>query len=324
MYSIKALQDIFSESLSGQEFKQSPPELYDPVRYILSHGGKRLRPVLLLAGCDLFGGDIKPALSPAIGIELFHNFTLLHDDIMDQAPLRRGKSTVHKKWDTNIAILSGDTLFALAYQYLLQCDSDALPQVMEVFTRTAIEVCEGQQWDMNFEYQKDVSIDQYLEMIRLKTAVLFACSLKIGALIARADATGANNLYDCGMHLGIAFQLQDDLLDIYSDEEVFGKKSGGDIVANKKTYPYLKALEMADKGLRSRLLQLFDGTAGDVMAKVAEVKGIYSQLSIKEHTLDAMHGYYAKALVNLGSIPVDNERKSILESLIHGMQERIS
>jgi geranylgeranyl diphosphate synthase type II len=322
MYSIKTLQEIFSESLSGQEFEPSPPELYDPVRYILSHGGKRLRPVLLLAGCDLFGGDIQKALSPAIGIELFHNFTLLHDDIMDQAPLRRGKSTVHKKWDTNIAILSGDTLFALAYQYLLKCERNVLPEVMEVFTRTAIEVCEGQQWDMNFEDQTDISIDQYLEMIRLKTAVLFACSLKIGALTGGADKAAANNLYDCGMYLGIAFQLQDDLLDVYSDEEVFGKKSGGDIVANKKTYPYLKALEMADDHHHDRLTGLLRGQAGDDAAKVAEVKAIYARFNIREHTLDAMNEYYSKALGNLESIQVGNERKIILESLVHEMKDR--
>ena len=322
MYSIKTLQKIFSESLSGQHFKESPSQLYDPVRYILSHGGKRLRPVLLMAGCDLFGADIRKALFPAIGIELFHNFTLLHDDIMDQAPLRRGKSTVHKKWDTNIAILSGDTLFALAYQYMLRCDRGVLPEVMEVFTQTAIEVCEGQQWDMNFENQTDVSIDGYLEMIRLKTAVLFACSLKIGALTGGADAIGANSLYLCGMNMGIAFQLQDDLLDVYSAEEVFGKKTGGDIVANKKTYLYLKALEMAGGSQYDRLIHLFSGQTTDDAAKVAEVKEIYSLLKIKEHTLEAMNNYYSKALKNLSEILVSNDRKIVLESLINEMRER--
>ncbi|HOW25684.1 MAG TPA: polyprenyl synthetase family protein [Bacteroidales bacterium] len=322
MYSIKALQEIFSESLSDQQFKQSPAELYDPVRYILSYGGKRLRPVFLLAGCDLFGGDIQAALLPAIGIELFHNFTLLHDDIMDQAPLRRGKSTVHQKWDTNIAILSGDTLFALAYQYLLECEREVLPEVMEVFTRTAIEVCEGQQWDMNFENRSDVSIDQYLEMIRLKTAVLFACSLKIGALTGGADDAGARSLYDCGMNLGIAFQLQDDLLDVYSDEDIFGKKTGGDIVANKKTFPYLKALETASSSQHERLISLFQRQTDDDTAKVSEVKEIYSQLNIREHTRDAMNDYYARALQNLESVRVDDQRKGILVSLIHEMKDR--
>jgi geranylgeranyl diphosphate synthase type II len=194
---------------------------------------------------------------------------------------------------------------------------------MEVFTQTAIEVCEGQQWDMNFENQTDVSIDGYLEMIRLKTAVLFACSLKIGALTGGADATGASSLYQCGMNMGIAFQLQDDLLDIYSDEEVFGKKTGGDIVANKKTYPYLKALEMAGASQYDRLLQLFNGqTADDDVTKVAEVKEIYSLLKIKEHTLEAMDDYYSKALRNLGEIRVSNDRKIVLESLINEMRER--
>lgn len=322
MISIKTLQKIFSESLSSQEFKESPSQLYDPVRYILSHGGKRLRPVLLMAGCDLFGGDIRKAIFPAIGIELFHNFTLLHDDIMDQAPLRRGRFTVHKKWDTNIAILSGDTLFALAYKYLLKCDREVLPEVTEVFTQTAIEVCEGQQWDMNFENQTDVSIAGYLEMIRLKTAVLFACSFKIGALIGGADAIGANSLYHCGLNMGTAFQLQDDLLDVYSDEKVFGKKTGGDIIANKKTYPYLKALEMAGSSHYERLIHLFTGQTTDDAAKVAEVIEIYSLLKIKEHTLEAMDDYYSKALKNLGEIPVSHDRKIVLESLIHEMKER--
>ncbi len=322
MHPIKALQNIFAETLSHLDFKAYPIELYGPIKYTLSFGGKRLRPILLLAGCDLFGGDIQKALFPAVGIELFHNFTLLHDDIMDQAPLRRGKQTVHKKWNINIAILSGDTMFALAYQHLQKCDHELLPAVMDVITHTAIEVCEGQQLDMNFETQADVSIADYLEMIRQKTATLFAGSLKIGALIGDAGSMDADHLYRCGMNMGMAFQLQDDLLDIYSDESLFGKKPGGDIGANKKTYPYLKALEVAEGSDHHRLIHLYNGLMTDDTAKVARVKEIYARLKIKDLTLEAMESYYSCALKDLSTVSVDNDRKIVLESLIGEMMRR--
>ncbi|MBP6976884.1 MAG: polyprenyl synthetase family protein [Lentimicrobiaceae bacterium] len=322
MNSIQDLQKIFSESLSRQDLSGYPPELYGPITYTLSHGGKRLRPVLVLAACDLFNGNVQKAISPAIGIELFHNFTLLHDDIMDQAPLRRGKSTVHEKWNANIAILSGDTLFALAYRHLLHCDQEILPAVLEVFTRTAIEVCEGQQLDMNFEDQSDITIQDYLGMIRLKTAALFAGSLNIGSLIGGAGPEDARCLYACGLNMGMAFQLQDDLLDIYNDEALFGKKTGGDIVANKKTYLYLKALEEAGESDRTDLLNLFRVQMADPAGKVARITEIYSRLSIKDLTFEVMKEYYAKALKDLEMVGVKDENKAVLESLIRGMMQR--
>ncbi len=322
MHSIETLQKIVSDALSAKDFKGFPSELYDPIGYTLSLGGKRLRPVLVLAGCDLFGRDVQAALSSAIGIELFHNFTLLHDDIMDQAPLRRGKATVHAKWNTSIAILSGDTLFALACRHLLHCDHDILPAVMEVFTRTAIEVCEGQQLDMNFEQLNDVSLQDYLEMIRLKTAVLFAGSLEIGSLIGGAAREDARHLYACGLNMGIAFQLQDDFLDIYSDKTLFGKQIGGDIIANKKTYLYLKALEVARGAEHDELIRLFHETTTDHAFKVARVTDRYSRLNIRELTLEAMQGYYEKALEDLDLIKIHADRKVVLTSLIRDMMQR--
>ncbi|HNS16564.1 MAG TPA: polyprenyl synthetase family protein [Bacteroidales bacterium] len=322
MHSIETLQRIFSDALSGRDFDGFPPELYDPVKYTLSLGGKRLRPVLVLAGCDLFGRDVQKALLPAIGIELFHNFTLLHDDIMDQAPLRRGHPTVQAKWNANVAILSGDTLFALAYQHLLHCEEAVLPAVLEVFTKTAIEVCEGQQLDMNFEKQDDVPIQDYLVMIRLKTAVLLAGSLEIGSLIGGAGTEEARRLYECGLNMGMAFQLQDDLLDIFSDEALFGKITGGDIVANKKTYLYLKALEVAEGSDFDELKSLYHHPTTDQAGKVARITDLYSALKIKDHTVEAMGGYYARALEDLDRVRVHPDRKSALDSLIRGMRQR--
>lgn len=324
MYSIKTLQDLFADTLSNQEFTGYPPELYDPVTYTLSLGGKRLRPVLLLAGCDLFGGSIQKAMSPAIGVEIFHNFTLLHDDIMDKAPLRRGKPTVYKKWNTNIAILSGDTMFALAYQHMLQCDKDILPDVLRIFTRTTIEVCEGQQLDMNFETRNDVSIADYVEMIRLKTAVLFACSLKIGAIVGGATAGEAAHLYHFGENMGIAFQLQDDLLDIFSDQDKFGKKTGGDIAANKKTYLYLKALEMASGDTRDHLLKYYSDPSMDDSLKISTVKDIYTRLHIHELTREKMNEYHHLALDNLDRIRVSPDRKKPLRTMMDEMTARES
>lgn len=322
MYSIKALQDLFADTLSNQKFTGYPPELYDPVTYTLSLGGKRLRPVLLLAGCDLFGGDVQKAMFPAMGVEIFHNFTLLHDDIMDKAPLRRGKPTVYKKWNTNSAILSGDTMFALAYQQLLQCDHDILPDVLRVFTRTTIEVCEGQQLDMNFETRNDVSIADYVQMIRLKTAVLFACSLKIGAMVGGATAGESDLLYHFGENMGIAFQLQDDLLDVFSDQEKFGKKTGGDIAANKKTYLYLKALEMASGDMRDYLIQCYSNPSMDDAMKISQVMDIYTILHIHELTREKMNEYYHLALDNLDRIRVSPVRKEPLRAMMDEMMAR--
>lgn len=227
MHSIQYLQAKFKNALDAQKFNFDPPELYQPIGYTLALGGKRLRPVLMLMGCDLFDGDIEKAIPAAIGLEIFHNFTLLHDDIMDKAPIRRGKPSVYKKWNTNIAILSGDTMFAIAYNYVAETEKELLPDVLKVFTQTAKEVCEGQQYDLNYEVQANVSLNDYMNMIRLKTAVLFSASLKIGAIIADADANDIKNLHLFGENTGMAFQLRDDLLDVYGIEEKFGKKTGG-------------------------------------------------------------------------------------------------
>lgn len=234
MYPIEQLQGKIADSLSNLPIYREPAGLYEPISYTLQQGGKRIRPLLTLIATQMFGGDPDKALPAATAIEIFHNFTLLHDDIIDQAPLRRGRDTVYKKWNINTAILSGDTMFAVAYGQLAGSDPQQLPLLMQVFTKTAIEVCEGQQYDIDFENADDVTIDAYLNMIRLKTAVLLAASLKIGALIGGAGHQDAEAIYRFGENMGIAFQLQDDLLDAYGDEAVFGKKTGGDIIANKK------------------------------------------------------------------------------------------
>jgi geranylgeranyl diphosphate synthase type II len=309
MRSIRFLHDTFDRALKAQTFDFAPVELYRPITYTLSLGGKRLRPVLMLMGCDLFGGDIEKALNPAIGLELFHNFTLLHDDIMDDAPLRRGQPTVYKKWDTNTAILSGDTMFAIAYSFVAETDRQFLPEVLKVFTRTATQVCEGQQYDLIFEKQDVVSIDDYLRMIHLKTGVLFGASLNIGAIIAGAPAADADNLYAFGENIGIAFQLKDDLLDIYGNEATFGKITGGDILVNKKTYLYLKALELAGDEDRRQLREYFKTTPADQQSKVTEVKRIYDSLQVKDYTLEAMDVYHRKALDFIDKIHISDGRK---------------
>ncbi len=312
MNSYDHLQNKLRGAFNSVSFPYQPPELYDPIIYTLSQGGKRIRPLLVLMGCDLFNGDTDQAMDAAIGIEIFHNFTLLHDDIMDQAPLRRGRETVYKKWNSNVAILSGDTMFALAMDYVSRIDATVLPEALALFARTAREVCEGQQYDMTFEKQEVVSIEDYLRMIRLKTAVLLACSLKLGALIARTDMAGQNNIYLFGENLGLAFQLQDDLLDTFGDGGKFGKEIGGDIVANKKTYLYIKALELADKNLRQELIGFYTWKDLDVAEKILKVRNIFSSLDLEKITRTEIMRYVEKALSSLGAIDVPEEKKQDL------------
>lgn len=300
--------------LSKLELKGKPDELYDPINYTLAGGGKRIRPVLTLLSCEMLGGNIEKAIFPAISLEIFHNFTLVHDDIMDNAPIRRGKETVFKKWDSNIAILSGDTMFALAYKYLIQTDKKYLPGIIEIFTDAAIGVCEGQQLDMNFEKNPDVSIDEYLNMIQLKTAVLLAASIKTGATIAEASDTDVNNMYDFGINLGIAFQLQDDLLDVYGNQEKFGKQIGGDIATNKKTYLIIKALESADQKDKQTLLTYFSSLDFDQKTKIRQVRKIYDRYSIKETTAELINNYYSLALENLKQISIPDQLKSCFKA----------
>ncbi|MFZ4411842.1 MAG: polyprenyl synthetase family protein [Bacteroidales bacterium] len=318
MFTIKEIQDKINQKLSEQKFEGNPPLLYEPIKYTLSQGGKRIRPLLTLLACDMFGGDIENALYPAIGMEIFHNFTLLHDDIMDKAPIRRGKETVFKKWNTNIAILSGDTMFAMAYEYILKTEVKFIPDILHVLNRTAIEVCEGQQFDLNFETDTDITIADYLEMIRLKTAVLLGGSLKIGAIIGGADKNNANDIYDFGVNIGLAFQLKDDLLDVYSDVEKFGKMTGGDIATNKKTYLYLKAFELAKAERLKNLKSYFDLSEKESEKKILGVKSVYNELNIEALTKLEMQKYYDKALEYLHKITIASAHK---QNLLNFAQE---
>ncbi|MBC8181828.1 polyprenyl synthetase family protein [candidate division KSB1 bacterium] len=324
MNTIKKIQSKIEEHFSKINFDKNPTELYAPIAYTLNQGGKRLRPALCLMACDMFGGDIDKAINPAIGIEIFHNFTLVHDDIMDNAPIRRGKVTVCKKWNTNIAILSGDTMMTIAYDYIMKAPVAVRSDVFAIFNKTAIEVCEGQQYDMNFETQQNVSINDYIEMIRLKTAVLLAGSLKIGAIIGGADETDAEKIYRFGVNIGLSFQLKDDLLDVFSDEEKFGKKNGGDIVTNKKTYLYLKAFELAKGRTFDSLWYYFNKYFKDDSVKINGVKEIYEELKIKELTQQAMDKYYRQALKYLEKIKVNESLKSELKKFVEKLMLRES
>ena len=306
MKSIQELSALISDKLGRIEYPENPSLLYEPIDYILGLGGKRMRPILVLMAHQLFDKNIEKAISPALAIEVFHNFTLLHDDIMDNAPLRRGQKTVHEKWNSNVAILSGDTMLVQAYQLMAEVDDTIVKQVLAVFSKAAIEVCEGQQWDMDFETQSDVSILDYLKMIEYKTAVLLGAALQIGGITAGASKEEQNHLYAFGRDLGIAFQLKDDLLDAFGDAETFGKQEGGDIMANKKTYLYLKALALADGTQRQNLEQYFS-TNDASQLKVDAVKTIFSNLEIPELTTNLISEYHAKAMDNLAAINSENK-----------------
>jgi geranylgeranyl diphosphate synthase type II len=322
MRSINELQDLIKKAFNPALFTHEPAELYDPITYTLNLGGKRIRPLLVLLGCDLFGGNIEKAMPAAIAIELFHNFTLLHDDIMDCAPLRRGQETVYKKWNTNIAILSGDTMFAVAYEYLSQSNPQVLPSALSEFTRTARLVCEGQQYDMNFEQQKLVSINDYLKMIRLKTAVLIGCSLKLGSILANVPDPETEKIYSFGENIGMAFQLQDDLLDVFGDEQKFGKEIGGDIVSGKKTFLLLKAFEIASQKERTELEKCFSEQFIPEKEKISRVKTVYQFLNIKEITLKEIEKYYSIAQEFLNDIQVEKSSKKVLDSFANELLKR--
>lgn len=313
MEKIQQLQQHFADFLAKCDLEGQPAELYAPISYTLMQPGKRLRPMLCLLANDLFGGKEEDALWPALALETFHNFTLIHDDIMDKAPMRRGLPTVYQKWNSDIAILSGDNMLAMAFEFALKAPKGA--EAARLLGKVAREVCEGQQNDLNFETQGDVSIDEYLKMIRLKTAVLLATSLQMGAMMAGADPKNQQAIYNFGIALGISFQLQDDILDLYSDVEVFGKRHGGDIADNKKTYLYLKALELAPERDRKRLVQLFEMHLDhDEEEKIAEVKAIYDRLKVKEAVEEVMAEYDRKAFAALDSIDLPEEKKAHLRS----------
>ena len=313
MERIQQLQQHFADFLAKCDLDGQPAELYAPISYTLMQPGKRLRPMLCLLANDLFGGKEEDALWSALALETFHNFTLIHDDIMDKAPMRRGLPTVYQKWNSDIAILSGDNMLAMAFEFALKAPKGA--EAARLLGKVAREVCEGQQYDLNFETQGNVSIDAYLEMIRLKTAVLLATSLQMGAMMAGADPKNQQAIYDFGIALGISFQLQDDILDLYSDVEVFGKRHGGDIADNKKTYLYLKALELAPERDRKRLVQLFEMHLDhDEEEKIAEVKAIYDRLKVKEAVEEVMAEYDREAFAALDSIDLPEEKKAHLRS----------
>ena len=312
MYTLDNLLGIVKDLFEREQFLAEPEELYAPIDYTLSAGGKRIRPVMLLAACQMFGGDIEQAKNAALGIETFHNFTLLHDDLMDQSPIRRGRPTVYRKWNENVAVLSGDTMYALAWRYFLRTSPANLRDILNTFNETCIGVCEGQQHDMNFETRTDVGINEYIGMIRLKTAVLLAGALKIGALYAQAPADDTERLYRFGINLGIAFQLQDDLLDAWGDVATFGKQTGTDILDNKKTFLFLKALQVCPDAQRRRLAELFATKPADTAAKVREVLDIYSQNNIRALVEKEIENYFAMASRELDAIALPAERKEVL------------
>lgn len=313
MKELQEYQKIVEKKMGQLDLPQGPANLYEPLRYFLKLGGKRTRPSLTMLGCSLFNVPGLKALNAALAVELFHNFTLIHDDIMDEAPLRRGQETVHQKWNTNIGILSGDVLFVEAYDHLARYEGNVLAQLLRIFSRTARQVCEGQQLDMDFETQKVVSIPAYIEMIRLKTSVLLGAALEMGATVANANQKDIEHLYDFGVNIGLAFQMQDDLLDVYADPEKFGKQVGGDILANKKTYLLLKAFERASEEQRAALNDSMEHMEGD--EKIAAVKGIFADLNVRDHAEREKKRFYDAAIKHLEAVDVPSRQKETLIGL---------
>jgi len=313
---------VVDDALKKTTTTKDPAALYDPIIYTLNLGGKRIRPALLLLANDLFGGEDAAALNSALAIEVFHNFTLVHDDIMDEAPLRRGSQSVYKKWNTNVAILSGDVMLIQAIQLLSKDNETSLAEVLDVFNTTAVQVCEGQQFDMDFENSTTVSIDDYLKMIALKTAVLLGCSLKIGAIIGNASKEDANHIYEFGKNLGIAFQLMDDVLDLYGDPKKVGKRVGGDVITNKKTYLLLKAQELATGKTAKDLDFCLSSTVLDDASKVEKVKTIFNELNIKQLATQEMNLFYNTAISHLDSITASTEKKQVFENFAKSLMNR--
>jgi geranylgeranyl diphosphate synthase type II len=322
MHSIYQYQQYISDYLESQYETKEPRNLYEPIHYILKLGGKRMRPVLTLMSAEVFDADYKFALPAALAVEVFHNFSLIHDDIMDDAPLRRGNETVHEKWNTNTAILSGDAMLILAYQYFEKYKTDVFRDLAKLFSKTALEVCEGQQWDVDFETREDVTIPEYLKMIEYKTAVLVAAAMKMGAIVAETSEENANLIYSFGLNLGLAFQLQDDYLDAFGNPETFGKQVGGDIIENKKTYLYLKAIEFASQTQKEQLLHLFSIHPTDNVDKIASVKEIFNETGASKATQQAILDYTLKAFETLQKLHIDNEKKDMLHSFGENLMGR--
>ncbi len=324
MYTSEELLKKVNEALDNLVYDRQPASLYDPIRYVLSIGGKRVRPVLMLLTYNLYKDDPLSIMSQAIGLETYHNFTLLHDDLMDNADMRRGHETVHKKWDANRAILSGDTMLLQAFERVEECDPTKLPDVFKVFIQTTLEIGEGQQLDVEFETRNDVTEDEYIEMIRLKTSVLLACACKVGAIMAGASADDTDNLYKFGEKLGLAFQLQDDLLDVYGDPAVFGKNIGGDITSNKKTYMLINAFNRATPAQREELTKWVNAKEFDRNEKVAAVTNLYNEIGIRKLCEQKMEQYYQESLVYLAKVNVSEERKAELKAYAADMMKRQS
>ena len=312
MLKIEYFQEIISKEIKNISFPLQPKLLYAPIKYTLQTGGKRLRPALVLLGCHIYNDDLSNAIKPAIAIEIFHNFTLLHDDIMDNSAIRRNQATVHKKWNSNIAILSGDAMQIMAYKFLTELPTETLKLVLETFNETAIQVCEGQQYDMDFETHVNVTIDEYLLMIRLKTSVLLAAALKIGAIIGGASQSDANILYKYAQNIGLAFQLQDDYLDTYGDVKIFGKKIGNDIITNKKTFLLINALNLSEGKIHENLQKLILDTEIEPKQKIQSVTEIYNSLNIKQITKQKVKYYFEEASNLLEKINIPDEKKQQL------------
>ena len=322
MHSIYQYQEFISDYLETQYETKEPKNLYEPIHYILKLGGKRMRPVLTLMSAEVFDADYRLALPAALAVEVFHNFSLVHDDIMDDAPLRRGNMTVHEKWNTNTAILSGDAMLILAYQYFEKYTTDVFRDLAKLFSKTALEVCEGQQWDVDFETRMDVSIPEYLTMIQYKTAVLVAAAMKMGAIVAETTIENANLIYDFGLNLGLAFQLQDDYLDAFGDPATFGKQVGGDIIENKKTYLYLKAIEFANDDEQKQILSYFKTQLDNNTEKIEAVKSLFISTGAAKATQQAIQDFTLKAFETLQKITIDNEKKEKLQSFGENLMGR--
>ena len=324
MYTSTEIQHKVNDFIANLTYDRTPKSLYQPVEYVLSAGGKRLRPVLLLMAYNLYKDDIEQAMWTACGLETYHNYTLLHDDLMDKADMRRGRMTVHNKWDENTAILSGDSMLVLAYERIAKCADDKLREVLSCFTETALEIGEGQQYDMDFETRSDVSEEEYIEMIRLKTSVLLACALKIGALLAGADDEDQENLYRFGENIGLAFQLQDDYLDVYGDEKVFGKAIGGDICNNKKTYMLINALNLAQGDDKAQLDKWLSAQTFDKEEKIKAVTDIYNNVGVGHLAKNKMEHYLDVAKAYLSKVKVADERKKQLKQYAEQLMLRKS
>ena len=313
---------LVNKYLDNLSYDRKPSSLYEPIRYVLSMGGKRIRPVLMLLSYNMFRENPEEILMPACALETYHNYTLLHDDLMDNADLRRGHETVHRKWDANTAILSGDSMLVLAYQRMAQCDKQKMPEVLSLFTETALEIGEGQQYDMDFEHRNDVTEDEYIEMIRLKTSVLLACAMKIGAILAGASKEDADNLYRFGEQIGLAFQLQDDYLDVYGDTRVFGKAIGGDITSNKKTYMLINALLRANDTQRAELDKWISATEFDREEKIAAVTRLYNEIGIDKLAQEKINFYFEQSRKYLAAVSVAEDRKAEITAYAQRMMKR--